>query len=105
MKIIILLIFSIIVSGCGWVRIGDLTMVATRNIDTKTDYKLIQNYVEGKGKAGKGVNPLEQAIDETVKKINGGEFLKNVKIYIKDNGQKVKIEGDVWGIPVITPNN
>lgn len=27
-----------------------------------------------------------------------GEFLRNAKIYVKSNGKKVKVVGDVWGI-------
>ena len=41
---------------------------------------------------------LETAFDKAVKKVPGGEYMKNLKIYVKRNGKKVKIEVDVWGI-------
>ncbi len=43
---------------------------------------------------------IEDAVDKTVRKIPGGEFLMNVKIYSiihsKDE-QYFAVEGDVWG--------
>ncbi len=94
--IVILILF---LTGC-YKRIGDLTILANRNIDSKTDYQLIERYQTAKAKA-RDQDALEQAIDKVVKNTEGGEFLKNVKIYVKNNGRKVKIEGDVWGIPPI----
>jgi len=38
------------------------------------------------------------ALDNAFRKIEGGEFMKNVKISVKNNGRKVKVEGDVWGL-------
>lgn len=40
---------------------------------------------------------LEQAVDNLTKKYEG-EFLRNAKVFVKDNGKKVKVIGDVWGI-------
>ena len=39
---------------------------------------------------------MEQAVDNLTKKYEG-EFLRNVKVYVKSNGKKVKVVGDVWG--------
>ncbi len=88
-----ILVLTMLLSSC-YKRIGDLTMVSSRNIDSKTDYKLIQKYVTGKASSKKG-DALETAIDNSVKRIPDGEFLKNVKIYVKNNGRKIKVEGDV----------
>jgi hypothetical protein len=35
-----------------------------------------------------------------VKSVEGGEFLKNVTVYVKKSGRKIKVTGDVYGIPV-----
>jgi len=88
----IIVLFS---TGC-WTRMGNLTMISTRNIDTKTEYKLIQKYVVGKAPYSGG-RSLEEAIDRAVKKCPEGEFLKNIKVYTKNSGRRVKVEGDVWG--------
>ncbi|MCS7029820.1 MAG: hypothetical protein NZ519_13760 [Bacteroidia bacterium] len=94
---------SFLISGCGWTRIGELTMVSTRNVDSKADYKLIKKYAVGKAKS-KDNQALKTAIEECVKTEKDGEFLKNVKIYIKNNGRKVKVEGDIWGLPPVEKN-
>ena len=73
-------------------------MISTRNIDTKTEYKLIRKYVEGIAPYSAG-RSLEEAIDIAVKQFPDGEFLKNVKIYTRNYGRRVKVVGDVWGIP------
>ena len=78
-------------------RIGDLTMISTRNIDTKTEYKELSRYTKGKGKT------IEEAVEKSVKQIQGGEYLKNVIVYSR--GKKFKVEGDVWGVnPESTAN-
>lgn len=94
---------SLILSGCGWTRIGELTMISTRNVDSKTDYKLIKKYATGKAKS-KERQALKLAIENCVKTEKDGEFLKNVKVFIKNNGKKVKVEGDVWGLPPVEKN-
>ena len=82
-------------SSCYY-RIGDLTMVSNRNIDSKKEYILIQRNAKGKARKKKG-DALEQAIDNTTEAYKG-EYLMNAKIYVKRNGKKIKVEGDVWGI-------
>ena len=100
MKKIIYLGFAILIAvmmqSCAYQRIGDLTMVSNRNIDSDKDYVLIQRNVIGKAKM-KQDDALERAIDNATQAYNG-EYLMNVKIYVKDNGQKIKVEGDVWGL-------
>lgn len=93
---------SVLMTSCYY-RIGDLTMISNRNVDSKTDYKVLQQYVVATAKSKKG-DPLEAALDNAVKKVAGGEFMKNTKIYVKVNGKKIKVEGDVWGIPPVGTN-
>ena len=48
----------------------------------------------------KKIDPLEECVDQAVKSVEGGEFLKNVTVYVKKSGRKIKVTGDVYGIPV-----
>lgn len=96
MKNLLLIFILLIVMQSCYNRIGDLTIAANRNIDNKSDYKLLEQYVSAKHKA-KRDGALEGAFDKAVKKVPGGEYMKNIKIYVKKNGKKVKVEGDVWG--------
>ena len=91
------LIFGLALSlaSCGsWHRIGDLTTVGNRNIDDSKKYSLLSREVEARAEADN--DALEQAVDNLTKKYDG-EFLRNVKIYVKSNGKQVKVIGDVWG--------
>lgn len=96
MKIrIILLGLTLTLASCGsWNRIGDLTTIGNRNVDDSKKYTLLTREVEAKAEANS--DALEQAVDNLTQK-HEGEFLRNVKIYVKSNGKKVKIIGDVWG--------
>ena len=92
---IILLGLTLTLASCGsWNRIGDLTTIGNRNVDDSKKYVLLTREVQSIAEAD--ADALEQAVDNLTKKYEG-EFLRNVKIYVKDNGKKVKIIGDVWG--------
>ena len=92
---IILLGLTLTLASCGsWNRIGDLTTIGNRNVDDSKKYTLLTREVEAKAEADS--DALEQAVDNLTKKYEG-EFLRNVKVYVKSNGKKVKIIGDVWG--------
>ncbi len=94
-----LLIAGIVLStltSCGsYTRIGDLTGISNRNIDDSKQYVLIERDVENI--VSSEHDAMEQAVDNITKEHNG-EFLRNVKIYVKSNGKKVKVVGDVWGV-------
>lgn len=77
-------------------------MISARNVDSKTDYELLRYY------AGGGENELKKtrwtsiddAINQSVKNVPGGEFMKNVRLYqisAKDKNYWAA-ESDVWGI-------
>ena len=95
-SILLLSIFAIILTSCGYQRIGDLTMISNRNVDSDTEYVILERNAVGIAKMKKG-DALELAIEAATEKYKG-EYLKNVKIYVKGNGKKIKVEGDVWGL-------
>ena len=92
-----ILLFGLTLSlaSCGsWNRIGDLTTIGNRNVDDSKKYTLLTREVEAVAEAD--ADAMEQAVDNLTKKYEG-EFLRNVKVYVKSNGKKVKVIGDVWG--------
>jgi hypothetical protein len=100
-----LLVATIFLSSCAGVKvtqIGKLNMISNRNVDSKMDYTLLKNYMGSSNKEIKKAKAttLEDAIDETVRNTSGGEFLKNVKVYLVHNKKKMyyAVEGDVWGV-------
>jgi HSP20 family molecular chaperone IbpA len=83
-------------TSCGsYVRIGDLNGISNRNLDDSQQYVLLEREVEAIAKAD--TDALEEAVDNLTKEYQG-EFLRNVKIYVKSNGKKIKVNGDVWGV-------
>lgn len=91
-------LFAIALSSCTSIKeIGKVTMIATRNVESNTEYGLITSYA-GSGKKilkRNKAKTIEQAIDNVVRSVPGGEFLKNVKMY--RIGDHYAVEGDVWG--------
>lgn len=83
-------------SSCGYQRIGDLTMISNRNIDSSKEYVLLERNVEAKAKVKKG-DALERAVDQATE-VYQGEYLMNAKVYLKRNGKRIKVIGDVYGI-------
>lgn len=97
--ILLVSLTAIMFSGCFSAKqIGKVNMISNRNIDSKGDYVAIKNYIGGSKKELKRLKAptLEQAIDNVVRNVPGGEFIKNVKIYVV-NGKYFAVEGDVWG--------
>lgn len=92
-----LAILTLSLSSCGYTRLADLNMISNRNIDQSQTYVLLERDVEVKVKLKKK-DPLELAIDEATSE-HEGEFFMNAKIYIKNSRNKIKIVGDVWGLP------
>ena len=71
-------------------------MASNRNVDKAKEYVIFARDIEGIGK-GSSNNSLEEAIDNAVASVRG-DYMMNVKIYIRDNGTKVKVIGDVYGL-------
>lgn len=97
-------VMSLFFSSCVSVKeIGDLNMVSTRNVESDAHYTLISTYIGGdKTEIRKSRSKtIDDAINQTVKSIPGGEYLKNVKIYEVYHGKNnsyYAVEGDVWGL-------
>lgn len=82
-------------SSCSYNRIGSVTMISTRNIASNVEYVELARNVEGISKMSHD-DPLQEAIDNAVKSIPGGEYMTNTVIYqLKD--KKIKVIGDVYG--------
>lgn len=95
-KLYLLCSTGILLSSCGsWVRIGDLTAISNRNVDDSKKYVLVARDVEAQANAGS--DAMEQAIDILIQK-HQGEFVRNAKVYVRNNGKKVRVIGDVWAI-------
>ena len=100
------ILFMLMFSSCVAIKdIGNLTMVSTRNVETTKSYQSIKKYASLTKKELRKTRAtsIQAAIDEVVRKVDGGEYLMNVKIYqvAKSNGFAVlyyyAVEGDVWG--------
>lgn len=92
-------IVSLFLTSCISVKqIGSVNMISTRNIDPNLKYKAISTYSGGSKKELKKTRAtnIQDAINQTVKKVTGGDFLMNVKIYLV-NKKYIAVEGDVWG--------
>ncbi len=116
-----------VLSSCGstyFIRpVGELSMVATRNIDKSVNYTQLKAYAGVSGTeitaamaaAKKGVikakNPIvkeinaykatlmNQTVDNVVKSVAGGEYLYNAKFYLVG-----EVPFKLWGPSVITYN-
>lgn len=94
-KIYLFIGIIILCNSCSsYTRIGDLTGISNRNLDDSQQYVMLEREVEAI--ASSDNDALEQAVDALTKE-HEGEFLRNVKVYVKSNGKKVKVIGDVWG--------
>lgn len=85
--------------SCSTVKqVGQLNMISTRNIEPKLNYEVVSRYSGGSQKELRKARSLtiQDAIDKTVRKIPGGEYLVNVKVYLVNN-RYFAVEGDVWG--------
>jgi hypothetical protein len=81
-------------------------MVSDRNIETTAKYQLLKKYVSltpDQIKHTKATS-IQEAIDDVVRMVDGGEYLMNVKIYLVQHDHygsastfNYAVEGDVWG--------
>jgi hypothetical protein len=102
MKVLKITVLLFIICSCSSVKqIGKVNMISTRNVDQSIKYQVLTTYSGGSKRELKKTRSksIEDAIDATVKKVPGGEFLMNCKIYTV-NSIYVAVEGDVWGNPI-----
>jgi hypothetical protein len=90
---------SVLTLTSCWSRIGKLTVISTRNMDSKGEYVLLAKDVKGKAKTKKQ-DALEVSVDKAVKQYPTGEFMKNCVIEVNKSGTKIKVSGDVWGFAI-----
>lgn len=89
----------LVVGGCTSVKqIGKVNMISNRNIETDFEYVLLSSYAGSSDKELKRskAETLEQAVDDTVRRVPGGEFMMNVSLYAINN-DRFAVVGDVWG--------
>lgn len=86
-------------------EIGRVNMVSTRNVTPgSSKYKLLASYAgEDKDDMKKcAAKTLEEAINRTIRKYPGGEFMTNVKFYRVHipfhPKQKYAVGGDIYGV-------
>lgn len=97
-RTLILISIAALTSCTSYERIGDLTIVSNRNLENdRSAYVLKQRGAEFVAKK-KNDDALEKAIDGACE-LHQGEYLMNVQVFVKDNGKKIKVIGDVWGYP------
>jgi hypothetical protein len=101
MKTLLSIVLStLLLVGCSSVKmVGDVNMLSTRNVDSNVNYELIKTGTDDSKTAfrkTKATN-IDQAVNNLVLDVPGGEFVKNVKIYT--DGKKWAVIGDVWGLP------
>jgi|GEM_PF-3616640 len=73
-------------------------MISNRNHNESSTYVELKRGVVAKSRITPNRNALEEAIDRATDLVPGGEFMKNVKVEVRLNGKRVRVEGDVWGI-------
>jgi len=98
-RITYFLLFAVLFTACTSVKqIGKVNMISNRNVNPELKYQVITTYSGGSQKELKKsrASSIEDAIDQTVRKVPGGEFVMNAKIYLV-NGKYIAVEGDVWG--------
>jgi hypothetical protein len=66
--------------------IGQVNMISTRNVDMSRKYEPLSTYAGGSEEEMKEANAknIEEGVNATVRKIPGGEFIMNAKIYMVD---------------------
>lgn len=97
-----LIIVGLLLQSCSTSikQIGTVNMISARNVSPDLKYEMISTYSGGSKKEMKRsrAETIQDALNLTVRKIPGGEFLMNAKVFMVDERYFV-VEGDVWGKP------
>jgi hypothetical protein len=77
-------------------------MVSKRNVSLKENYVLIRSYAGSSNRDLKRnrARTIDDAIDNLVRTVPGGEFLQNCKVYKVSIFKKTRyaVDGDVYGL-------
>lgn len=105
-KLAILFLIVPLLTGCfsasvSVKQIGKVNMISMRNFDNSVKYEPLATYFGGsQSEIEKSqAKTIEEAIEQTVRKVPGGEFIMNAKIYAVGDS-RFAVEGDVWGNPL-----
>ncbi|MFZ4799429.1 MAG: hypothetical protein ACOYMA_18150 [Bacteroidia bacterium] len=102
-KVMLLVLVSLLIVGCSvkYKQVGRFNMVSTRNVNMSIPYERLTTYTNATSRDLKRnkAKTIDEAIDAAVKKVPGGEFLMNVKVFAIDTTYYA-IEGDVWGVRI-----
>lgn len=93
------LIVALSLSACTRVvQVGQINLISNRNIDKSENYELLNAYQGSDRKfiRKSQATTIQQAVDNTVRTVPGGEYIMNVKIY-QINQRYFAVEGDVYG--------
>jgi len=93
------LLVAVAMTACTSVKqIGTLNMISTRNVSTKETYVNVRSYAGEDRKELKRnkAKTLDEAVNNVVKNVPGGEFIQNAKVYVIDS-KYYSVSGDVWG--------
>ena len=109
MKNILISLFSILIfTGCWNQRLGDFSVVSSRNFDLNDNYVLLEKGVIGEDTqyiiifVPTGMINIENAVDDALKRVDG-DVMTNASIklqgfyipYIYGESRYI-VEGDVW---------
>lgn len=84
--------------GATWRQVGQLTIMSGRNFDRSAPHVLLATGAEGQARVGTG-ETMQQAIDRAMVATPGGEYMQNVQVWLRSDGEYLKVVGDVWGLP------
>ena len=85
-------------SSC-WTKLGDFTVISNRTIENDKEYIELARFIKGKGRQKKKqAGAMEVAVENIIKDVPGGEYLKNAEVYITWGGKYVRVTADVWGL-------
>lgn len=87
---------ALFASSCKYQRFGQMTMLSTRNVDPSQPGELLArgNQVTVKTRHA---NAMNEATDRLSAQHPGGEYIMNAVLYLRKDGKKLRMEGDVWG--------
>ena len=106
MKQKILIFFLLVLTACS-TRVGDFTVISTRNIDMDGEYELVGSKVKGKDMVPiitylpLGSPSIEDAIDDALDSVEGdimtdAIITHNVWWFYIYGEQRYVVVGDVW---------